>query len=61
MSGGNIVGVELLPRSENTQVTIMHVLIHQVNKSKEAYRQGRREGERQGVNIKGQNCGNTVT
>lgn len=35
MSEGNTVGVELLPRSENTQVTILHVLIHQVNKSKE--------------------------
>lgn len=55
------MGIELLPRSENTQVTITHVLIQQVNKSKEGCRQGRREGERQGVDIKGQNCGNTVT
>lgn len=61
MSEGNTVGVELLPRSENTQVTILHVLIHQVNKSKEGCRQGRREAERQGVDTKGQNCGNTVT
>lgn len=55
------MGLELLPRSENTQVKIKPVLIHQVNKNKEGCRQSRRERERQGGGVTGQHCGNTVT